>query len=341
MPPTISRLRFSSVAMRSVSGMSSALEWVRNGRAGRAARDRQQRRRLDLEEAARVDEAPHLRDDARARDHHVAHVRVDDQVDVAAAVALLGVLQPVPLVGQRLQRLAEHLERAHVQRQIARLRAEHEAVRAHDVAALDLLRDGERSSPTSSLRTNSWNRPVRSCRSKKMILPCPRTAMMRPASGPALAFRTALLAELGVLRRELRGVRGDVVPRRGERVDAALAQRGEPRAARGDQIVRHRHGTPAPSAGVGRFLGLLRVLVDRLDLVLHLPARRGDVDRLAFLAAHQRAPERRLVGEPRVLRIGFGRADDRELVRRARAGLFDLDRRAEVHFVGDVVATRR
>ena len=33
MPPTIRRLRYSSVAMRSLSGMSSALEWVRNGRA--------------------------------------------------------------------------------------------------------------------------------------------------------------------------------------------------------------------------------------------------------------------------------------------------------------------
>ena len=38
---------------------------------------------------------------------HLAHLRVDDQVDVALAVALLDVGEAVPLLGQRAHRLGQ------------------------------------------------------------------------------------------------------------------------------------------------------------------------------------------------------------------------------------------
>ena len=41
----------------------------------------------------------------------VAHVGIDDHVDVALAIALLDVLKPVPLVGQRHQRFSQRRER--------------------------------------------------------------------------------------------------------------------------------------------------------------------------------------------------------------------------------------
>src|SRR5664279_2535617 len=95
---------------------------------------------------------------------------------------------------------------------------------------------------------------------------------------------------------------------------------------------------PPPVLGSRSFLGLFHRFVDRFDLVLHLPARGRHVDDVALLAAHERAPERRLIGKSRVLGIRLGRADDGKLVRAARARLFDADGRTEVHLVGDVIA---
>src|SRR5271154_405074 len=86
------------------------------------------------------------------------------------------------------------------------------------------------------------------------------------------------------------------------------------------------------------FLGLFRGLVDAFDLVFHRTAWRRHVDRLAGFTPDERASQRRLVREARVLRIGIGRTDDRKLVPAPRADLFDFLGRAVVHFVGDIVA---
>src|SRR5260370_31829295 len=185
------------------------------------------------------------------------------------------------------------------------------------------------SSPTSFCRTNSWKRPVRSCRSKKMTFPCPRADMIRPASDQVspsarpCSGRSAYLA---------------AKPAACAVTSYRVAENGSTPRSRSAARLARRAATRSLMTCLRGLLGFLGVLVDRLDLVLHLTARRGDVDRLAFLAAHQRAPERRLVGEPRVLRIGLSRADDGELVAGLRARLDDLDRRAEVHFICDVVA---
>ena len=84
-----------------------------------AAGDRLHHRRLDLEEAARVEE----RADARARAPRAPEdpprLRVGDEVDVALAVAQLDVGQAVPLLRQRPQRLGEERQIARRDRQLA------------------------------------------------------------------------------------------------------------------------------------------------------------------------------------------------------------------------------
>ncbi len=130
--------------MRSESGMSSAFECVRNGRADAPPATLSSVGVSTSKKLAVVDEAPHLGEDPRALDHHAQHVGVGDEIDVATPVALLDVLQPVPLVGQRTQRFGQHLERSHGERKLAGLRAEDEAGRADDVAALDFLERRER-----------------------------------------------------------------------------------------------------------------------------------------------------------------------------------------------------
>ena len=75
-----------------------------------AAVQRLQHRRLHLDEAARVEEAADGGDDLRALEEHLARVVVGGQVEVPLAVARLDVGEPVVLLGQRAQRLAEELQ---------------------------------------------------------------------------------------------------------------------------------------------------------------------------------------------------------------------------------------
>ena len=91
---------------------------------GRAARYRLHHRRLDLEEVEGIERIPEVGDDARARAEHLARGLVHDEVDVALAIARLGVGQAMPLVGQRPQRLGQQPHLLHAHRQLARARAE-------------------------------------------------------------------------------------------------------------------------------------------------------------------------------------------------------------------------
>jgi hypothetical protein len=63
------------------------------GLGGGAARDHIHHRGLDLEKAELVKEAAHVGDDLRAHLELLAHLRVDDQVQVALAVPRLLVLR--------------------------------------------------------------------------------------------------------------------------------------------------------------------------------------------------------------------------------------------------------
>ena len=104
---------------------------------GGAAGDVQQRRRFDFVKTLRVDEAPHLGQNAAARHEDFAHAGVHDEIHVALAVPFLNVGEAVPLVRQRIHRFGKHFKRKHVQRQLALLRSEHVAVHAHDVADVE------------------------------------------------------------------------------------------------------------------------------------------------------------------------------------------------------------
>ena len=104
----------------------------------RATRDVQQRRGFDLVKTAAVDEPAHLGDQAAAHDHRIAHVGIDDHIDVALAIALLDVLQPMPLVRQRHQRLTERGKGRDVKRQLAQLRAKHVAAHAEKIATVEI-----------------------------------------------------------------------------------------------------------------------------------------------------------------------------------------------------------
>ena len=113
---------------------------VRDERAGRrTARNRLHHRGLDFEKLERIEEIPQVTDDPRARAEHVAARFVDDQVDIAPPIAQLGVGEPVPLVGQRPQRLHQQAQAVHAHRQLARLGAEQHAARADDVADVPAL----------------------------------------------------------------------------------------------------------------------------------------------------------------------------------------------------------
>ena len=109
----------------------------------RAAGNRLHHRRLDLDEAARVEEradrgdraGPHLEDAPAFRRH--------DQVEVALAVARLDVLQSVPLLGQRQMALGQKDQAAGPDGQLAGLRAEQVALDADVVAEIEQLEDLE------------------------------------------------------------------------------------------------------------------------------------------------------------------------------------------------------
>ena len=79
------------------------------------------------------------RDDARAGDEDLAHVRVGDEIEIALAIADLHVFQAVPLFGHGEQRLREELELLGVDAQFARAGAEQVALHADDVADIEHL----------------------------------------------------------------------------------------------------------------------------------------------------------------------------------------------------------
>ncbi len=87
-----------------VEGVVVGDEGAGGGAAGRGLEDG----RLDLQEAALVQEAADGGDDAAAQAEEVSHLGVGDEVEVALAVADLDVLQAVPLLGRRAEGLGEN-----------------------------------------------------------------------------------------------------------------------------------------------------------------------------------------------------------------------------------------
>ena len=85
----------------------------------RAAVARLQHRRLDLDEALAVEVGADGGDDARPEHEVGARLLVDEQVEVALAVAELDVREPVEGVRQRLRVAREHLDRVGEERRLA------------------------------------------------------------------------------------------------------------------------------------------------------------------------------------------------------------------------------
>ncbi len=80
-----------------------------------------------------------MRDHLRAHAEGLAHFLVDDQVNVALAVALLGVGEAVVLVRQRAQRLGQQAHAVHVDVQVALAAARQGALGGDDVAQVPAL----------------------------------------------------------------------------------------------------------------------------------------------------------------------------------------------------------
>ena len=76
----------------------------------RAAGNRLHHRRLDLDEAARVQKIPDFADDFAALEENVLHLRVRHQIEVTLAVADFRVGEAVPFFRRRPQRLGENDE---------------------------------------------------------------------------------------------------------------------------------------------------------------------------------------------------------------------------------------
>ena len=102
-----------------------------------------QDRRLDLHEAAPVEEPPHRRDNSRARARDLARALVGDQVQLALAVARLDVAQAVPLLGQRPQRLADHAPAPYGDRDLLAARTEQPPPRLDEVAEVEQREEPE------------------------------------------------------------------------------------------------------------------------------------------------------------------------------------------------------
>ena len=115
------------------------LERLRRG----AADDPVQHRRLHLEKTACIEKAANAAHERAPLAEHLAHLGVRHQVDVALAVADLGVRQAVKLLGQRPRRLGQDPHALGHDGQLARLHDRRAADHADEVAALRLLPERE------------------------------------------------------------------------------------------------------------------------------------------------------------------------------------------------------
>ena len=109
------------------------------GTGRRADLQRAQHGGIDLEVAVIVHEFADGLDDLRALDEGIAHFGVDDHVEVALAVAGVHVLEAVELLRQGMQAFGEQRDLLRVDADLAHLRAENDALDAHDVAQVKVL----------------------------------------------------------------------------------------------------------------------------------------------------------------------------------------------------------
>src|SRR5262249_41636943 len=102
------------------------------------ASDRLHHRRLDLEEPAGGEEGAETLEQSRALSKHLARLGIGDEVEIALPVAALDVLEAVPFLGRRLQRLGEIPHARRGDRELVGLGAEEASLDADDVAEVEL-----------------------------------------------------------------------------------------------------------------------------------------------------------------------------------------------------------
>src|SRR6185295_16015932 len=85
----------------------------------------------------RAEELAQPADDARAGLEDATWIRVHHQVEVALPVARLDVLEPVPLLRQRMERLREEAQVRRLERELVRARAEGTPGDADQVAEIE------------------------------------------------------------------------------------------------------------------------------------------------------------------------------------------------------------
>ena len=270
-----------------------------------AAVERLQDGRLDLDEAALVEEAADGGDDAGALDEDLARIVVDDGVEVALAVARLDVGQAVELLGQRAQRLGEELPGGGPQRKLAapRLAARYPRRRRS-------RRCRRSSRPLVAPRRPGRRAVAKSCRCAGAVLDREKGELAVLAARHDAAGHAEGAGRLGAgfERVEALVQRADLVatarsawerPRRRARAGARAC-----RAARAEASSAAPSGWPS-SAMTGPW-----PYARSMSMILRLASRRAAraPDDLAGLVAHDGAADRRLVGEL-VRRLGSASAD--------------------------------
>ncbi len=108
-----------------------------------ATRHRLQHRPLELDEPVGVQHLPHGLEDRGARQEVAARGLVADQMEIAAALLQVRILQPVPLLRERPQALREHRPATHEHGELALLRHAHGAGGTDDVAEVHLVEKRE------------------------------------------------------------------------------------------------------------------------------------------------------------------------------------------------------
>src|SRR5215210_4858039 len=98
--------------------------------------------RFDFQEASSVEEAPHMRHEARAHAESLTYLFVGDEVEVPLAVARLHVGEAVILLRKRVERLRNKMVLLYVQGYLAGAGAEHEAFGLYEVSQVEELVDG-------------------------------------------------------------------------------------------------------------------------------------------------------------------------------------------------------
>ena len=322
--------------MRRKRWRSSALWWVLNGPRRGAAGQPLQDRRFQLDVAALVHVLADRRQHLRAHLEDLARALVRHQVELALAVADLGVGDPVEEVGRVAQRLGEQRALAHRERQLAALGHVEVALDPDDVADVEVL------DPPEGLlaeRVDAGRRPgscpVRSRTSKKTVLPWPRLPVT-PAGDPVGELRVLALPQLG------RVVGGeDLLDPGAVREGARDRGRSLPRAAARPWPGARPRSSPASRLGLRARHGAHWGQADRHPLAAHVVGQRGRV--LEHLPHRRPVVGVVLEGHPPAGRhLGEHAADHAEAVLAAVAGdgdprlALDLRRALEDRRVGDV-----